>query len=133
MYPCKNYSEQQMEDNAASFYGVHPSYYNTWTYVNHVHKGKDKSYYDYNQTNIGTGASAFSDGHLNGSACAYLFIDSYDNVIINPEGLFERFFRVQQTPGNQTHDAHLPTLGQGALVHGAILARRHGTAHHHPR
>ncbi len=105
MYPCKNYSEQQMEDNAASFYGVHPSYYNTWTYVNHVHKGKDKSYYDYNQTNIGTGASAFSDGHLNDSACAYLFIDSYDNVIINPEGLFERSFVFNKLQGIR-HTTH---------------------------
>ena len=34
----------------------------------------------------------FSDGHLNDDACQYLFIDSYDNVIINPNGLFHRSF-----------------------------------------
>ena len=98
-YQCKYYTEQQMENNAASFYGVHPSYYNTWTYVNHVHKGKDKSYYNYNQNNIGSGASTFSDGHLNDDACHYMFIDSYDNVIINPKGLFERAFVFTQLAG----------------------------------
>lgn len=101
MYKCSSYSEQQMENNAASFYGVHPSYYNTWTYVNHVHKGKDKSYYDYNQNNIGDGPSAFSDGHLSDQACHYMFIDSYDNVIINPKGLFERAFVFTQLAGIQ--------------------------------
>ena len=101
MYKCSSYSEQQMENNAASFYGVHPSYYNTWTYVNHVHKGKDKSYYDYNQNNIGDGPSAFSDGHLSDQACIYMFIDSYDNVIINPKGLFERAFVFTQLAGIQ--------------------------------
>jgi hypothetical protein len=101
MYKCDSYSEQQMENNAASFYGVHPSYYNTWTYVNHVHKGKDKSYYDYNQNNIGNGPSAFSDGHLSDQACQYMFIDSYDNVIINPKGLFERAFVFTQLAGIQ--------------------------------
>tara|TARA_B110000285_G_scaffold225862_1_gene284737 strand:+ start:3790 stop:5079 length:1290 start_codon:yes stop_codon:yes gene_type:complete len=101
MYKCSSYTEQHMEDNAASFYGVHPSYYNTWTYVNHVHKGKDKSYYDYNQNNIGDGPSAFSDGHLSDQACHYMFIDSYNNVIINPNGLFERAFVFTQMTGIQ--------------------------------
>lgn len=101
MYKCSSYSEQQMENNAASFYGVHPSYYNTWTYVNHIHKGKDKSYYDYNQNNIGDGPSAFSDGHLSDQACHYMFIDSYDNVIVNPKGLFERAFVFTQMTGIQ--------------------------------
>jgi hypothetical protein len=116
MYKCKYYTEQQMEDNAASFYGVHPSYWNNWTYVNHVHKGKDKSYYDYNQNNIGTGASAFSDGHLNDSACQYLFIDSYDNVIINPKGLFQRSFvfnnlaGIKHTTHTYQHLDHIPNL-----------------------
>lgn len=92
-FPCKYYSEQDMENDAAGFYAVHPSYWNCWTYVPYVtRKGKDKSYYDQNQNNIGTGASMFSDGHLNDSACQYLFIDSYDNVIINSNGLFHRSY-----------------------------------------
>jgi len=105
IYKCKYFTEQQMEDNAASFYGVHPSYWNNWTYVNHVHKGKDKSYYDFNQNNIGTGASTFSDGHISNAACQYLFIDSYDNVIINPKGLFERSFVFNKLAGIK-HTTH---------------------------
>ena len=105
IYKCKYYTEQQMEDNAASFYGVHPSYWNNWKYVNHVHRGKDKSYYDFNQNNIGTGASAFSDGHLSDAACQYLFIDSYDNVIINPKGLFQRSFVFNNLKGIK-HTTH---------------------------
>lgn len=92
-YPCKYYTEQEMETNATGFYEVHPSYWNNWTYVQYItKKGKDKSYYSLYQNNIGTGASLFSDGHLNDSACHYMFIDAYDNVIINPDGLFHRNF-----------------------------------------
>ena len=92
-YPCKYYTEQEMETDATSFYNVHPSYWNSWTYVQYItHKGKDKSYYRLYQNNIGTGASLFSDGHLNDSACHYMFIDAYDNVTINPDGLFHRNF-----------------------------------------
>jgi hypothetical protein len=93
MYPCKNYTEQQMESNAAFFYGVHKSYWNNWIYYHSTNrKGEDNSYFSQNENNIGTGAGAFTDGALNNSACDYLFIDSYDNVIINPNGLFNRTF-----------------------------------------
>jgi hypothetical protein len=92
-YPCSSYSEAKMESNAAGFYGVHHSYWNCWTYQHYVNrKGDDKSYYLQYQNNIGTGASMFSDGSLNDSACAYLFIDSFDNVVINANGLFHRNF-----------------------------------------
>ena len=92
-YPCSRYSEQQMESNCTSFYAAHPSYWISWTYVHQTNrKGDDKSYYEQYQHNIGTGASAFSDGHLNDSACAYLFIDAYDNVVINPNGLYHRSY-----------------------------------------
>lgn len=92
-YSCNTYSEQKMETNAAGFYAVHNSYWNNWVYYHSTNrKGEDNSYYTQWQNNIGTGANAFSDGHLNNSACNYLFIDSYDNVIINPNGLFHRTF-----------------------------------------
>lgn len=92
-YYCKTYSEQEMETNAADFYAHHKSYWNNWVYHHSTNrKGEDNSYYTQWQNNIGTGASAFSDGHLNDSACDYLFIDSYDNVVINPNGLFHRTF-----------------------------------------
>jgi hypothetical protein len=93
MYPCKTTTEQQMESNAASFYGKHKAYWNNWIYYHSTNrKGDDNSYFTYWQNNIGTGASSFSDGHLNDNACDYLFIDSYDNVVINPNGLFHRYF-----------------------------------------
>ena len=93
MYPCKNNSELSMQQNAAWFYSVHKSYWNNWTYYHCTNrKGEDNSYYEHWENNIGTGAGAFTDGHLNDSACDYLFIDSYDNVIINSNGLFHRNF-----------------------------------------
>jgi hypothetical protein len=111
-YPCKYYTEQDMEQDAAGFYSVHPSYWNNWTYVQYItRKGKDKSYYCQYQNNIGTGASMFSDGHLNDSACEYLFIDSYDNVIINPNGLFHRSFVFNNLEGIK-HTTHTYTTSK---------------------
>ena len=105
-YPCSRYTEQQMETDAAGFYAVHPSYWNCWTYEQVItKKGKDKSYYLQYQNNIGTGATTFSDGHLNDSACQYLFIDSYDNVVINPYGLFHRSFVFNNLQGIE-HKTH---------------------------
>jgi len=93
MYPCKTNTEQQMESNAAGFYGSNKSYWNNWVYHQSTsRKGDDNSYFTQWQNNIGTGAGAFTDGRLNDSACDYLFIDSYDNVIINANGLFHRSF-----------------------------------------
>lgn len=68
-------------------------------YHNYVtKKGVDKSYYLEYQNNIGTGVTTFSDGHLNDSACAYLFIDTFDNVVINPNGLFHRKYVFNNLP-----------------------------------
>ena len=89
-YKTKYYSEQDMENNAAGFYGAHPAYYNTWVYEA-AKKDKNDAYWQ-TQHNIGTGASSFHDGSLSSDACQHLFIDSYDNIIINSEGLFNRSF-----------------------------------------
>ena len=105
-YPCKTYSEQQMETNAAGFYGKHKSYWNNWVYHYSTNrKGEDNSYFTQWQNDIGTGAGAFTDGALNDSACDYLFIDSYDNVIINSNGLFNRAF-VFTKMANIKHVSH---------------------------
>ena len=105
-YPCSLYSEQKMEQNAASFYGVHKSYWNNWIYVHQTNrKGDDTSYYAEYQNSIGNNAGAFTDGHLNDAACDYLFIDSYDNVIINADGLFHRNF-VFNNMTNIKHTTH---------------------------
>ena len=89
-YKTKDYSEQDMENNAAGFYGAHPAYYNTWVYEA-AKKDKNDAYWQ-TQHNIGTGAGSFNDGSLSSDACQHLFIDSYDNVIINSDGLFNRSF-----------------------------------------
>ena len=92
-YPCSHYSEQTMESNAASFPNAHKSYWINWVLHQTTNrKGEDNSYYEQWQNSIGGDAGAFTDGHLNDSACDYLFIDSYDNVIMNSNGLFHRTF-----------------------------------------
>jgi hypothetical protein len=87
------YSETGMENLANQQITQDPSYWWVWTYVHQTKKnGKDTSYWDTYIWTLGSGASAFTDGHLNTPACNYLFIDSIDNVIINPNGLYHRTF-----------------------------------------
>ena len=89
-YPTSQYTEQDMENNATAFYSAHPAYYNTWVYES-ANKSKNDAYW-LTQSNLGTGYSMTSDGSLNSQACDYLFIDAYDGVIINADGLFDREF-----------------------------------------
>jgi len=106
MYPCDQYSEAKMESNAAGFYAAHKSYWNNWVYHQHTTRhGKDNSYFEYWQNTLGGDAGAFTDGHLSDGACDYLFIDSYDNIIINPAGLFNRTFLFTKM-GNIPHVTH---------------------------
>ena len=84
--PC----DPNQEDN--NFLPHQKSYYHTWEY----HEDKDchgnlVKYYDREEYNIGTGASTWSDGALNDSACNYLF-KNYSSDTANPDGLFERKF-----------------------------------------
>ncbi len=71
------------------FIGKNPSYYNTWSWHNSSGCG-DTSGWLVNEYNIGTGAGVFSDGGMSSAACQYLFIDSYDGVVINANGLYNR-------------------------------------------
>ena len=89
-YPTSEYTEQDMENNATSFYSAHPAYYNTWVYES-ANKSKNDAYWQ-TESNLGTGCSMTNDGSLNNSACDYLFIDAYNGVIINENGLFDREF-----------------------------------------
>jgi hypothetical protein len=89
-YPTSQFTEQDMENNANSFYSVHPAYYNTWVYES-AKKSKNDAYW-LTQSNLGSGYSTFSDGSLNDDACQYLFIDGYNGIVINPSGLFDREF-----------------------------------------
>ena len=76
---------------AQNFYAANKSYWCTWTFYSNSKK-ENKNHWETYQNNLGTGASAFSDGHLNDGACDYLFMDSTDGQIINPVGLFGRTF-----------------------------------------
>lgn len=72
-----------------SFIANNPAYYCTWYWHNSSGCG-DHSGWDIQEYNLGTGAGTFSDGSMSKDACAYLFIDSVDGVVINPNGLFTR-------------------------------------------
>ena len=71
------------------FIAKNPAYYNTWTWHS-KHGCGDQSGWLINEYNVGTGAGVFSDGSMSHDACNYLFIDSYDGVVINANGLFPR-------------------------------------------
>lgn len=66
-----------------------PAYYATWTWSQGSGCGSITGW-EINLYNIGTGAGFWSDGSMSVAACAYLFIDSADGVIINPSGLYNR-------------------------------------------
>jgi hypothetical protein len=72
-----------------AFIAKNPAYYNTWTWHS-AHGCGDTSGWEINEYNVGTGAGVFSDGSMSHDACNYLFIDSYDGVVINANGLFPR-------------------------------------------
>lgn len=71
------------------FIGKNPAYYNTWSWHNSSGCG-DSGGWKTLEYNIGTGATLGTDGSMSNDACAYLFIDSADGVVINPNGLYPR-------------------------------------------
>lgn len=87
------YQKYQPDINvwAQGFYAANKSYWCTWTYYPNS-KNPDKNHWYIIQHNLGSGATMFSDGHLNDAACDYLFMDSTDGTIINSVGLFGRTF-----------------------------------------
>lgn len=71
------------------FIKQNPAYYNTWSWHNSSGCG-DSTGWLVNEYNLGTGAGVFTDGSMSDGACAYLFIDSANGVVINKDGLFPR-------------------------------------------
>jgi len=71
------------------FIQKNPAYYNTWSWHNSSGCG-DTTGWEINEYNLGTGAGVFTDGSMSNEACAYLFIDSADGVVINENGLYAR-------------------------------------------
>ena len=72
-----------------NFISNNPAYYCTWTWHQDTGFGDKDWWYTY-EYNLGFGASNFHDGSISTDACKYLFIDSADGVVINPEGLMHR-------------------------------------------
>jgi len=118
------------------FIAQNPAYYNTWTWHNSQGCG-DTSGWIINEYNIGTGAGVFSDGSMSAAACAYLFIDSADGVVINSNGLFARQtvfnnLGIPQTtydvpavtspPGDKLSKAYLRAMVEGRTL-GKLIER----------
>lgn len=74
---------------ARSFIGDYPAYYVTWAYVPKKGMFSPASWEMY-EWNIGFGATKYKSNSIPDAACQYLFIDSTDNHIINPDGLVTR-------------------------------------------
>ena len=81
--------DQPPIDFEKGFIAAYPAYRHTWTWHDSDGCGDHDGWY-IKEYNLGSGASLFSDGSLNGDACRYLFIDSCDGVVINAQGLFSR-------------------------------------------
>lgn len=89
----QNPTADSMNQWAAGYFAKNKAYWASWVFVQQSgRKGKDNSYWQTTTHNLGTGVSTFSDGSISDNACNYLFIDTADNVIVNPEGLFHRTF-----------------------------------------
>lgn len=74
---------------AQKFIATNPSYYVTWTYHPKGGMFDPACWYIY-ERNISFGATKYKDNAIPDPACAYLFIDSTDGVVINPNGLAAR-------------------------------------------
>jgi len=95
------------------FIGKNPAYYNTWSWHSSSGCG-DTSGWEIQEYNIGTGAGVFTDGSMSSDACAYLFIDSADGVVINPKGLYARATVFNNLNIKQT--THIVATGGGGAV-----------------
>jgi hypothetical protein len=95
------------------FIEAHPAYYHTWTWHDKSGCG-DVNGWKIDEYNLGVGVSITSDGSLANEACSYLFIDSSDGVVINPQGLFPRA-TVFKNLGIRT-TTHLTQVGAGGGI-----------------
>ena len=78
-----------MNSWAQSFIAKNPSYRVTWQYQ--PKSGfMQPAHYDVQESNVGFGASKYNDNAISSAACAYLFLDSTDGTVINPNGLMPR-------------------------------------------
>jgi hypothetical protein len=113
------------------FIGKNPAYYNTWSWHDSSGCG-DTSGWNVNEYNIGTGGGVFSDGSMSDAACGYLFIDSSDGNVINPNGLFARatvftgLGLTQKTQYVNTGGGGIATASEAKLSTGYLRAMKEG-------
>ena len=118
------------------FIAEHPAYYHTWSWHDSQGCG-DTTGWLINEYNIGTGANIYVDGSMSDAACAYLFIDSADGVVINQNGLFARktvfnnlgirqttfiITNVSSPPGDKLSKAYLRAMAEGRTL-GKLIER----------
>jgi len=111
-------------DFEEEFIAAHPAYRHTWTWHDSAGCG-DQDGWLIKEFNIGSAPSPFWDGSLNADACNYLFIDSYDNVVINPNGLFPRR-TVFEGLGITQVDHRMPHRAGEKLSMGYLRAMKEG-------
>jgi hypothetical protein len=80
-----NYCKKYITEN--------PTHWVYWVYYRNVtKKGKDNSYYVLYDYNLALQSPNNTNNTISKEAAEYLFIDSIDDCIINPNGLFNRHF-----------------------------------------
>ena len=87
--PLSFSANEDMNAWTQGFIAKNPAYYVTWQYEA---KGgfMQPAHYNVYEYNVGFGASKYHDNSISNAACAYLFIDSTDGTVINPNGLAPR-------------------------------------------
>jgi hypothetical protein len=79
------------------FIAKNPAWYNRWYW--HADKGLfDKNRWYCDQFNLNFGATHLHTADIPAAACAYLFIDSADGIVINSAGLAARKAVFEQWP-----------------------------------
>ena len=82
---ANNYSNNYMLSN--------PAHLSLWYYEPQTDKkGRDTSYYIFYDYSLGWAPTHGNDNPISNDAANYLFIDTIPNNIINPDGLFNRYY-----------------------------------------
>jgi hypothetical protein len=109
------------------FIAAHPAYYNTFAWYQKQGACDDPSGWIVSEYNLGTGAGVLHDGSMSAAACAYLFVDSSDGVVINADGLFARKTVFDDLGITQTtYTVDDAPIGAMALSRGYLRAMRSG-------
>lgn len=85
--------DEGMNNYEIGYMACNPAHWSFWTYFPQTdNKGRDTSYYVLSDYSLGYPPHNGRDQPISNEAAIYLFIDSIDNYIVNPNGLFNRRF-----------------------------------------